>query len=214
MGRCGMISAAVGFRLVTVGGATAAIRARGKGRSIYERIGTGQAAAKQFRLVAGMEIMADLARMPTDMFLVEIQGAIAEAGCSALPVGDAVAVMTAETEPVHVLLERHVQAVRKGAEQQFPVVSAMDRVALAAFAGSDRPMYGGAGGKFLVMALETDKVFPFEQFGRTRLVGLMAGNALAGGDRFVGEFPAVEQGAFVAEITELAAIPLQQVAGG
>ena len=145
---------------------------------------------------------------------MEIQGTIAEAGCTALFVGDAVAVMTAETESVYILLERHVQAVREGAEQQFPVVSAVDRVALAAFAGSDGPMDGGAGGKFFVMALVTDKVFPFEQLCRNRLVGLMAGNALAGGDRFVGEFPAVEQGAFVAEITELAAIPLQQVAGG
>ena len=60
-GRCGRLSAAVRLRFVTVGGAAAAIRARGKGRSIDERVGTGQAAAKQFRLVAGMEIMADLA---------------------------------------------------------------------------------------------------------------------------------------------------------
>ena len=152
--------------------------------------------------------------MTTHVFLVEIQGAITEAGCTALFVGDAVAVMTAETESIHILLERHVQAVRKGAEQQFPVVSAVDRVALAAFAGSDRPMDGGAGGKLFVMAFETDKVFSLEQFGRNRLVRFVAGNTLAGCDRFVGEFPATEQGALVAEITELAAIPLQQAAGG
>ena len=104
----------------------------------------GDLVRDQFRVLAGMDHMADLASLaavlPVDMKIMQVPVTVPEAGCKGgRGKSEQVAVMAAEAQLKFGVAVRHVELARIGLDQEFVV-----RRTVRVVAGSALPFFNGA----------------------------------------------------------------------